>query len=113
VPTNSRTRLVGFGDDSGTKIPRFAVANSLPDYLDQSYSQASGSQELTRECLKFRTDALLRNEKFLRPMRDITQDSLSDAGASWSVPATASLESSYLPVNISGFGIAFAKEGAG
>jgi hypothetical protein len=46
-------------------------------------------------------------------MRDITQDSLAEAGTSWSVHATASPQSSYLPVKLSAFGIAFAKESAG
>src|SRR5690348_11960495 len=93
IPSSSRRRLVGLGDDSGTKIPRFAVANSLPDHLGQRYAQASSSQGLTREWLSPRTDPLRRNEKFLRLMRDITQDSLSQAAASWSVHATASPES--------------------
>jgi hypothetical protein len=56
---------------------------------------------------------LLRNEKFLRPMRDITQDSSSETGASYTVHAIASRQSSYSPVKVSGFGIAFAKESAG
>jgi hypothetical protein len=58
-------------------------------------------------------DPLRRNEKILRPMRDITQDSLSEAGALRSVHATASPESTYLPVNRSSFGMALAQEPGG
>jgi hypothetical protein len=47
------------------------------------------------------------------PMRDITQDSSSETGASYTVHAIASRQSSYSPVKVSGFGIAFAKESAG
>jgi hypothetical protein len=58
-------------------------------------------------------DASLRNEKSLRAMRHITQHSSSEKGASCTVHASASPQSSYLPVKLSGFGIAFARECAG
>jgi hypothetical protein len=89
------------------------VANSLPDHRDKEHAQAANSKGLAREWLKWQVAASLRNEKFLRPMRHITQHSPSEKGPPCTVHASASPQSSYLPVKLSGFGIAFAKESAG